>query len=72
MANIQELMQAVLDPSIRRQSVGLYTAWVRPHGMPERHQTIRSNLSLPCVRLLVADEARRKFPQGFTYSVRPA
>ncbi len=72
MANIQELMNRVFDESLRRESAGVYTAWVTPRGGATRTQEIRSTLDLPRVRLIVADEARRKFPQGFTFSVRPA
>jgi malate synthase len=71
MANIQDLMRAVLDPRLADRTPGLYSAWVTPNGGAPRHESIRSTLPISAIRLEVAAVARTKFPQGFTFSVRP-
>lgn len=71
MANLQELMQLVLERRAHSPAVALYSAWVTPIGGVARHVSIRSTLGAARVRLMVQRVAARKFPQGFSFSVRP-
>ena len=69
MANLQDLMSAVIAATPQR---AVYSAHVTPRGGLPRQVTIRTTLPAPRVRLLVQRVAARKFPQGFSFSVRPA
>lgn len=49
----------------------VYSAWVTPRNGLPRQVTIRTTLPALRARLLVQRVAARKFPRGFTFSVRP-
>lgn len=70
MSNIQELMFAVQHVP---RAVPAYAFRVTPNGSSESFtKTIRSRRPIGEVRETVRLMAIRKWPQGFTFSVRPA
>ena len=69
MSNLQELMQAVQHAP---RTVPAYALRITPKGSTEQlHGTIRTRRAPGEVRELVRTMALRRWPQGFTFSVRP-
>jgi hypothetical protein len=70
MANIQDLMFAVQHAP---RAVPAYALTITPNGSTQSYgKTIRSRRPIGEVRETVRLMAIRKWPQGFTFSVRPA
>ena len=70
MINIQDFLQAVF-PMTPPARPTLFTAWVTPKGREPRYMCIRA-ASAARARLLVMRVSARRYPDGFTFRVRPA
>jgi len=69
MANIQELMMAMIITK-RPEQTQLYRATITPKRGKEIAVTFRAK-DAAHARLRIQRIARRKFPHGFSFSVRP-
>ena len=68
-AAIVESLMALLPPAQPRPKV--WSAWICPRGgISRRHEVLAR--SAPLARLRVMRLAAATFPQGYTFSVRPA
>ena len=69
MSTVVESLMALLPPAQPRPT--LWSAWICPRGGIDRRHEVRAR-SAPLARLRVMRLAAAMFPQGYTFSVRPA